>query len=215
MAEGDDPLRYVFKRYQRLSEFKGVATIRHVRRLIRLLRKEVDTNYSAAGTLTRMPGARYGQLRTPEHFAEYLEDAGFGRGDTFGRRVRAVLAKWPSSRLGDSPDEYRKYADALAEATDDEVFYLYDYFKILKEARTVDRGRLPSAAMFYLLRVAHLHIGDAELARRLAAADIMPEGPSDPLDEADVVEQWRIVIKAWRARWRQRQRRRRRPRVTK
>lgn len=192
--------------FKRRRLFEGRDNVAKLKKLQELLWDDADQHYREADRRDRLLdddedvplGARRSRL------LERMDKAGL-KNSLVAADAYAKVAKMEV----DHPvavDALRDYARDIAMIADEYQIH----FEWATGTAAILRGesgsgRGPSGAMHYLLKEAKEQgIGDAELARRLAAEGLVPDGPGADYD--DLAMQWREAFKA--ARYRARKRRR-------
>lgn len=201
--------QWTLRAFKRRRQYEGQHTVAKIKKYIRMLLADADLHYREADASERFDYSRrqYTLKQRAERLYEKLEQAGFHKNDPLVEdgytRIADAAKKLFRPFSPDGHDDairaLREYAREIAIVADEHRLHLKWTQDTASVLRTKPTGATPRGSMHYLLRDADaMNISDIDLARRLAAEKLIPDGPG--ADDSDLVAQWFDAIKSARYR---------------
>ncbi len=188
-------LRHGLALYQFIRHLRGGLTVEQLKKLAKLLESEAYALYRTADRIERKPKIEIVGKRSVESIRAKLGTRGFVD-DTVAKIVLIRITK-PGITEPKTPHEFRRLAMALMNAAE-YVRGAHDrYLEWAKGRQLEETGRAPNIALDGLLQfTTRLGLTDADVARALADAGYVPDGPG--FDDPDPAERWAALIKSTR-----------------
>lgn len=189
--------------YVQKREWQTFDAIEESEKLLAMYREEANSLYRKADELERHGAPRSGKHPMLE-IMNRIQARGYGKdGVTHRMNWAMVDPSDPSPGIPLTAADLRRLAGRIIHTVELEETALTGCKDSLQRRRAMKRpGRRPKSALHVLLtRAKNQGIGDSELARRLVAADVAPEGSVvEGESDDDRFERWRAIFKSARRR---------------